>query len=219
MRWCTKIYKYELCLRHLIHSPHPSTIVTTPHFIYLDEEKWKQGETKAKAWDQNESKVDADIANIWSCCNIDHKVYYKYDYNIMLTSKNRSMIMSQESPIWHRAREQGRRRGRKEASSGCGSCSATSAFSLLWCLWWRSSSCRKFRSGRWSDSPDLSAPSQLWSTCHLAVKPCPFHVLVLLLSPIFTKFWLQGKNWFYQPPYFIKNFISTTVPALTTSLF
>jgi len=117
--------------------------------------------------------------------------------------------MSQESPIWGRAREQGRRRGRKEASSGCGSCSATSAFSLLWCLWWWSSSCRKFRSGRWSDSPDLSAPSQLWSTCHLAVKPCPFHVLVLLLSPIFTKFWLQGKNWIYQPPYFIKNFIST----------
>ena len=83
--------------------------------------------------------------------------------------------MSQKSPIWCRAREQGRRRGRKEASSGCGSGSATSTFSQpsLWCLWWWSSSCWNYRSSRWSDCPDLSAPSQFWSRCHSTVRPCP----------------------------------------------
>ena len=29
----------------------------------------------------------SDIAKIWSCCNIDHQVYFKYDYNIWCCRK------------------------------------------------------------------------------------------------------------------------------------
>ena len=42
----------------------------SPDFQYqnekqvADEKKWKQGEERTKAWDQNESEVDADFAKI-----------------------------------------------------------------------------------------------------------------------------------------------------------